>query len=182
MSKFTNSDLILDNELVDFEILFCNLEGRAEGYNDKGDRNFRVKFNNDEFAKALAEDGWNIKIYTPKNDKYDPYYYLDVKVKFRVDSPRVMHDPEIHMLTPKNDILLKENNVGDLDAKFRAHEVISCNLVLNPYPWVNPNFANGEGITAYLKEMWADVKVSPFAERYANRNSTFDDDFEVPFD
>lgn len=178
MAKFTTSDLLLDHEVVDFEILFCNLEGRAEMYNDKGDRNFRVKFNDDDFAKALAEDGWNIKIYTPKNDDYDPYYYLDVKSKFRVDSPKVMKDPEIHMINSKNDIILNETNMGDLDAKFRAREVKACDLILHPSPWSNPRFGSGEGIAAYLKQMWAVVNDNPFAERYADRNG----DFEVPFD
>lgn len=182
MAKFTNSDLILDHELVDFEILFCNLEGRADLYNDKGDRNFRVKFNDDDFAKTIAEDGWNVKIYTPKTDKYDPYYYLDVTSKFRVDSPRVLRDPEIHMINSKNDIVLNESNMGDLDAKFRAKEVVACDLILHPSPWRNPKFGAGEGITAYLKQMWAVVNDSPFADRYANRNNNFDNDLEVPFD
>lgn len=178
MAKFTTSDLILDHELVDFEILFCNLEGRAEMYNDKGDRNFRVKFNNDEFAKALAEDGWNVKIYTPKTDMYDPYYYLDVKSKFRVDSPKVKKDPEIHMINSKNDIVLNETNMGDLDAKFRYREVKACDLIIHPSPWNNPRFGTGEGITAYLKQMWVLINDNPFADRYADRN----DDFEVPFE
>lgn len=178
MSKFTNSDLILDHELVDFEILFCNLEGRAEGFNNQGARNFRLKFNDDDFAKALAEDGWNIKIYTPKNEEYDPYYYLTVKSKFKVDSPKVVQDPEIHMINSKNDILLKENHMADLDAKFRAREVISCDLIIHPSPWNNARFGAGEGITAYLKQMWAVVNDNPFADRYANRN----DEFEVPFE
>lgn len=181
MAKFTTSDLILDHELVDFEILFCNLEGRAEGFNDKGNRNFRLKFNNDEFAKSLSEDGWNIKIYTPKNDDYDPYYYLTVKSKFRVDSPNVRQDPEIHMINSKNDILLKDKHMADLDAKFRAHEVVSCDLIIHPSPWNNSRFGAGEGITAYLKQMWAVVNDSPFADRYANRNDNFNDDSDIPF-
>lgn len=181
MAKFTTSDLILDHELVDFEILFCNLEGRAEGFNDKGNRNFRLKFNDDDFAKSLSEDGWNIKIYTPKNDDYDPYYYLTVKSKFRVDSPNVRQDPEIHMINSKNDILLKEKHMADLDAKFRAHEVVSCDLIIHPSPWNNARFGAGEGITAYLKQMWAVVNDSPFADRYANRNDDFNDDSDIPF-
>ena len=178
MAKFTTSDLILDHELVDFEILFCNLEGRAEGFNNQGARNFRLKFNDDDFAKSLADDGWNIKIYTPKNDDYDPYYYLTVKAKFRVDSATVRQDPEIHMINSKNDILLGAQNMADLDAKFRAREVNACDLVIQPYYWSNSNMGSGDGITAYLKQMWAVVNDNPFAERYSNRN----DDFEVPFE
>lgn len=180
MAKFTTSDLILDHELVDFEILFCNLEGRADGFNNQGARNFRLKFNDDDFAKSLADDGWNIKIYTPKNDDYDPYYYLTVKAKFRVDGATVRQDPEIHMINSKNDILLGAQNMADLDAKFRAREVNACDLVIHPYYWTKSNMGSGEGITAYLKQMWAVVNDNPFAERYADRNDDFT--HEVPFD
>lgn len=180
MAKFTTSDLILDHELVDFGILFCNLEGRAEDFNNQGARNFRLKFNDADFAKSLADDGWNIKIYTPKNDDYDPYYYLTVKAKFRVDGAAVRQDPEIHMINSKNDILLGAQNMADLDAKFRAREVNACDLVIRPYYWSNSNMGSGDGITAYLKQMWAVVNDNPFAERYADRNDDFT--HEVPFD
>ena len=180
MGKFTSEDLILDADRVDFEILFPNLEGKKDRYNTKGDRTFRLKLNDPEFAKALTEDGWNIRIYTPKNDKYDPYYYMNVKTKFRADSDTVYCDPEIHLLTSKNDILCGPQNMVDIDAAFIGHKVKRVDLVLNPYPWTNKEIGPGEGITAYIREMWVEIQESPFANRYADRNSNFND--EVPFD
>ena len=82
------------------------------------------------------------------------------------------------MINSKNDILLGAQNMADLDAKFRAREVNACDLVIHPYYWSNSNMGSGDGITAYLKQMWAVVNDNPFADRYANRN----DDFEVPFE
>lgn len=181
MSKFTNRDLVLDADRVDFEILFCNLEGRKDQFNTKGERSFRLKFNDDEFAKSLVDDGWNIRIYTPKNEEYDPYYYMTVKTKFRVDSENVYQDPEIHRVNAKNDILCSAQNMHDIDMAFANRKVQRVDLVINPYHWVHPKMGSGEGIAAYVREMWIEVEDSPFASRYADRNSASSYD-EVPFD
>ncbi len=180
MGKFTNEDLILDADRVDFEILFPNLEGKKDRFNTKGERSFRLKLNDQEFAKALIEDGWNIRIYTPKNEEYDPYYYMTVKTKFRSDSDNVYRDPEIHLVNSKNDILCGPQNMVDIDAAFISRKVKRVDLILNPYHWVHEGTGSGEGITAYIREMWIEVQESPFANRYADRNNNFDD--EVPFD
>lgn len=180
MANFPTHDLILDADRVDFEILFSNLEGRRDQYNAKGDRSFRLKFNDSEFAQQLAEEGWNIKIYTPKNDNYEPYYYMTVKTKFRCDSEGVRQDPEIHRVNAKNDILCVAANMGDIDNAYASGKVVRTDLVINPYHWSNPGMGAGEGVTAYLREMWIEVEDSPFAARYANRCSNFEDD--VPFD
>ena len=180
MANIPTSDLILDADRVDFEILFPNLEGRRDRYNTNGDRSFRLKFNDNEFAQQLAEDGWNIKIYTPKNDDYEPYYYMNVKTKFRCDSDKVRQDPEIHRVNAKNDILCTAEDMATIDNDYMSRKVIRTDLSINPYPWHNPGMGDGEGVTAYLREMWVEVKDSPFAARYANRCSKFEND--VPFD
>lgn len=181
MAKFTNRDLILNADNVDFEVLFCNLEGRKERYNNDGDRTFRVKFFDPEFAQQLADDGWNIRIYTPKNEEYDPYYYLTVKTKFRIDSEKVRQDPEIHLVNSKNDIICGPQNMADVDMAFRNHKVTRVDLSVAPRYWTNEGIGNGEGITAYIRELWVEIQDSPFASHYANRNSFNAGSEEVPF-
>ncbi len=181
MAKFTNHDLILDADRVDFEVLFPNLEGRKERYNDDGDRTFRLKFNDPEFAQQLSEDGWNIRIYTPKNEDYDPYHYLTVKTKFRVDSEKVRQDPEIHLVNSKNDILCGPQNMHDVDMAFLNHKAERVDLVIAPRYWANAGIGKGEGITAYIREMWVEIQDSPFASRYANRSNFNAGSEEVPF-
>ena len=181
MAKFTNHDLILDADRVDFEVLFSNLEGRKNQHNPKGDRTFRLKFNDPEFAQQLAEDGWNIRIYTPKNEEYEPYHFMTVKTKFREDSDNVYQDPEIHLVNSKNDILCGAQNMHDVDMAFTNRKVERVDLVINPYHWVNPGMGNGEGITAYIREMWVEIQDSPFASRYANRSNFNAGSEEVPF-
>lgn len=180
MSNYPTNDLILDGQRIDFELLFVNLEGRRDQFNTNGDRTFRLKFNDSEFAQQLAEDGWNVKIYTPKNTEYEPYHYLNVKAKFRVDSENVRRDPEIHRINSKNDILCGAQNMHDIDAAFQSRQVKSVDLVLNPYHWVHAGMGSGEGVTAYLSQMWVVVEDSPFADRYADLNSDFSED-DVPF-
>ena len=181
MAKFPTHDLILNADNVDFEILFSNLEGRKEGYDQDGDRKFRLKFNDPELAQQLAEDGWNIRIYTPKNEEYDPYYYMKVVTKFRVDSEKVRQDPEIHLVNSKNDILCGPQNMADIDMAFRNHKVVRVDLSVNPYHWNNPTIGKGEGVAAYIREMWVEIQDSPFASRYANRSSFNAGSEEVPF-
>lgn len=181
MTKFTNRDLVLDADLVDFDILFPNLEGKKDQYNTNGERSFRLKFNDDDFAKELINDGWNIRIYTPKNEEYSPYYYMTVKCKFRADSENVYQDPEIHRVNAKNDILCGPQNMADIDAAFKARKVKRVDLVINPYHWVHPGMGNGEGISAYVREMWIEVEDSPFASRYSDRNYGDAYSEEVPF-
>lgn len=180
MSNYPTSDLVLDGQRIDFELLFVNLEGRRDQFNTNGDRTFRLKFNDSEFAQELAEEGWNIKIYTPKNTDYEPYHYMNVKAKFRADAETVRRDPEIHLINSKNDIRCTVDTMHDIDAAFQARTVKSVDLVLNPYHWVHPGMGAGEGVTAYLNQMWVVVEDSPFADRYANRNSDFYDE-EIPF-
>lgn len=182
MANYPTNDLILDADRVDFEILFCNLEGRKDAYNTRGDRSFRLKINDKEFAKQLADEGWNIKIYTPKNEEYDPYYYMDVKTKFRVDSENVYQDPEIHRVNAKNDILCGPQNMHDIDAAFKSRKVQRVDLVINPYYWQHPGMGKGEGVTAYIREMWIEVQESPFASRYSDRNSNFANDENLPWE
>lgn len=182
MAKFATRDLVLDADRVDFEILFPNLEGHKDQFNNKGERSFRLKFNDPDFAKELADDGWNIRIYTPKNEEYQPYHFMTVKTKFRDDSENVYQDPEIHMVNSKNDILCGAQNMHDIDMAFRNRKVERVDLVINPYHWVHPGMSNGEGITAYIREMWVEIQESPFASRYSNRNATSACDNEaVPF-
>lgn len=180
MSNFTNQKLVLDHELVDFELFFVNLEGRKGGFNTDGKRSFRLKFNDEEFAKALVEDGWNVKIFTPKNTNYEPYYGMDVKTKFKSDSESVRYNPEIHYINRKNDILCDASNIHIVDNAFDARKVIAVDLVVNPYHW-GPN-ERGEGITAYIDAMYVYVEDSPFGDRSA---SVFglpeDNDEELPF-
>lgn len=182
MAKQHISNLILDADRIDFEILFCNLEGRKDAYNTRGDRSFRLKINDKEFAKQLADEGWNIKIYTPKNEEYDPYYYMTVKTKFRVDSETVYRDPEIHLVNSKNDITCGPQNMQDIDAAFKSHKVQRVDLVINPSPWKNPAIGKGEGISAYVDEMWVEIQDSPFASRYSDRNSNFANDENLPWE
>ena len=181
MAKFTNRDLILDADRVNFEVLFSNLEGRKDQFNSNGERTFRLKFNDPEFAQQLSEDGWNIRIYTPKNEDYEPYHFMTVKTKFREDSDNVYQDPEIHLVNSKNDILCGAQNMHDIDMAFANRKVERVDLVLNPYHWVHPGMGNGEGITAYIREMWVEIQDSPFASRYADRNNFNTGSEEIPF-
>lgn len=93
----------------DAKLYFKNFAGAEGRYNQKGDRNFGV-FIDDETAKQLEEDGWNVKYTKPNEDGYQRPY-LKVKVSYKgYQKPRLyLEDEEGHK------VILKEEDVADLD-------------------------------------------------------------------
>lgn len=141
-------------------LIFRNFEGREEKYNRKGDRNFGLIIEDSEVAQQLAEDGWNIKELTPKNnddynDTPEVIYWLPVTVRFDNVPPKVM------LVTRRKKTRLNEDNINTVDYA----NIAKVDLTVTPYDWeVNGKY----GTKAYLQTMYVTINEDEFADKYAD--------------
>lgn len=132
---------------------FAGLEGR---YNKKGDRNF-VVFLEEEKAKELSDEGWNVK-YPKTNDDIDPdedtrEAYLPVSLNYNGFPPKVI------VIADGQASKLVEDEVDMLDYA----DILDVDIVINPYQWT----VNGSsGIKAYCKAIYVTINTDAFESKY----------------
>ena len=143
-------DIIMENAQLIFE---RNFSGRRDEYNDKGERYFKVVIPDAQLAQELAEEGWNIKVWVPKDPDEAPVHHLQVFVRFD------KFPPKVNMITGNRGNLLGEENIANLD---RA-DIKTIDIIINPSRWEKNKRS---GIKAYLKEGFFVIEESPFADKY----------------
>lgn len=164
----------LENLIVgDAKIMWRNFSGAQTEFNPAGIRNFHVRFQKED-AEALAQNGWNIKAYIPKNAESDDdvVYHLKVAVRYNDRNPRL--NPRIWFVNGHGKkVQATEQTVGMLDAE-RLEKV---DLVIRPSVWE----VNGKsGIKAYLDVGYFVIEEDPFSAQYEDGYSQYDDE-DVPF-
>lgn len=153
-----NNNIIIENA----RLIFKNFAGEQTKYNRAGNRNFCVILDN-EVAKDLLDDGWNVRYLRPREDEDEPTPYLQVAVAFG-NIP-----PKITMISGKSKTPINEDTIDTLDYA----EISNVDLIIRPYNWE----VNGKtGVKAYLKTMYVEIEQDVFASKYDCL-----DDEDIPF-
>jgi len=143
----------LDNlEIENARITYRNFSGAEGKFNPKGRRNFCV-FIDDELAKTLIKDGWNVRFLKPRDEDEMPQPYLQIIVNFDNVPPKII------LLKTKKKVDLTEDSVGILDWA----EIVNVDLIIKPYIWE----VNGKsGVKGYLKSMYVTIEEDRFESKY----------------
>lgn len=145
-------------------IIFRNFAGKEGKFNPAGRRNFCVLLD-DEHAQVLNDQGWNVKMLTPRDPEEEPQPYLQVKVTF--DN----FPPNIWLVSGGKKTRLDEDTVSILDYA----EIENVDLIITPYAW---SISGRNGVTAYLKTMYVTIVENEFEKKYRDMD---DDGGSLPF-
>lgn len=142
--------------LENVRLIFKNFKGAKGKFNDEGQRSFNVVLD-DEMAEVLKMDGWNVKEVASRDEDGSPMYILPVKVAYKGRPPRIV------MVTNRGKTNIDEDTVALLDFA----DLLRVDLVIRPYHYdVNGN----QGISAYLKTMYATINEDELEMKYAEPN------------
>lgn len=134
------------------QIRFRNFSGKEGRYNPAGRRNFTVLID-DNLAKDLTRDGWNVRYLEPRDESEKRQACLQVTVSYQNIPPKIV------MVTSHGMSVLDETTVGALDWA----DLSNVDLVISPYNWS----MNGKsGVKAYVKTLYATIAEDPFEYKY----------------
>lgn len=149
-------------EIENARLMGRNFSGVATNMNKEGNRNFCVIIEDQALAQQMIEDGWNVKVRTPKREGDEPYHYIPVAVNFNFHRP-----PNIVMISGRTRTALTEDMVSCLDKA----TIKTCDITIRPRVW------NDEGdVKAYLEEMYVVVEQSRWERKYAEEEYPCEDE------
>ena len=155
MATYVKDSIIIEGARIGFR----NFSGKEGQFNPAGKRNFCV-FLEEDLAKKLESDGWNVRWLQPRDDQENEQGYLQVAVSFDNIPPKII------MITSGGKTILDADSVGLLDWA----EISEIDLIIRPYNWVLHEGTKNEksGVKAYVKSMYVQIVEDEFEKKWAN--------------
>ena len=143
--------------IEDARIGFRNFSGKEGKFNPAGRRNFCV-FLEEDLAKTLENDGWNVRWLKPKDEQDTEQGYLQVAVSYDNVPPKIV------MITSNGKTILDSETVSILDWA----EISEIDIIIRPYNWVLHEGTRNEkrGVKAYVKSMYVTIAEDEFEKKY----------------
>jgi hypothetical protein len=133
---------------------FKNFSGAPTKFNPQGGkRTFNIELD-PELAQQLIDEGWNVRLRTPRDEDEEPLHYMEVTCRF--DN----YPPNMFMIAGKVRTRLDEESVSELD----YGRILEADLTISPYEWET---STGSGIKAYLKTGYFIMEEDDWADKYA---------------
>ena len=152
--------------IEDAKIRFRNFTGEPTKFNKAGGkRTFSVVLE-EETAKRLMEDGWNVKTWEPEGSD-EPMYHLQVEASYN------LYPPKIYMISGNKKTLLTEDTIAAL----QYAEFSKVDLIIRPYCW---EVQGKSGVKAYVKSMYVTIVEDEFEKKYRDLDDDETDD-DMPF-
>ena len=146
----------LSNVMIEgARIIFRNFEGRAEKFNEEGNRNFNVVLEDPQMVESMLADGWNIKYLKAREEGEEPTAILQVKVKFG------QRPPNIVFVTSHGKTTLDESEAWMVDLA----DMKNVDVLINPFEW---NVNGNTGVKAYLKSIFITLNEDELELKYAH--------------
>lgn len=146
-------DEVITFMVEDAHIFFRNFAGREGKYNPAGIRTFLINLD-EETAKQMLEDGWNVHWPKPDEDGLIGDPFIQVSVNFKNWPPRIV------LITSRTRTELDEDLVEVLDWT----NIKTADLICRGNHWdVNGN----TGIKAYLKSLFVTIDEDYLEQKYA---------------
>ena len=142
------------------QLVFKDFEGKITKFNKHGDKSFCVVIDDHAFARTLANEGWNVKQFKPRDDEDgEPDYYINVKVSFDSRFP-----PEVAILNDDGTLApLTEESVSVLDHSY----ISTADISINAHHWTDDE--GNEKVKGYLRKMH--VRLNSTADEFADEPS-----------
>lgn len=153
--------MVKDNIVLEgVKLYFRNFSGKEDRFNAAGKRNFCV-FLEEEHARKLKDDGWNIKWLKPKTEDDIPQAYLQVSVAYGNIPPKIaLVKYNLSDGIPKPNVtMLDDETVNILDWA----EIEKADIVIRPY---NYDVNGTTGVKAYVKSMYVVIVKDDFEDKY----------------
>lgn len=149
------------------QIRFRNFTGEPTKFNKAGGKRTFSVVVDEEFAKHLTEDGWNVKVWEPEGAE-DPIYHLPVEASYN------LYPPKIYMISGNKKTLLTEDTIAAL----QYAEFSNVDLIIRPYCW---EVQGKSGVKAYVKSMYVTIVEDEFEKKYRDLDDEGNDDDDIPF-
>lgn len=151
-------NIVINNARIGFR----NFSGKEGQYNNAGNRNFALFIDDEEFARKLQDEGWNIRWLKPRNEDDAPQAFIQVKVAFG------MYPPKIVLISNGKKSFLDEESISLLDWA----EIDTVDIIIRPYSY---EVRGVSGIKAYVKTMYVVLVVDEFEQKYEHLNDSAQD-------